>query len=52
MSYGVHNMGWTEAPYMIYYVFHAKFDKLLHLGDNIFWKSCDLDLTLKSLLYD
>ena len=31
-----------------YYVFHAKFDKkMLHLGDATFWKSCDLDLTLK-----
>ena len=30
------------------YVFHAKFDKkMLHLGDTTFWKSCDLDLTLK-----
>ena len=29
------------------YVFHAKFDKMLHLGDATFWKSCDLDLTLK-----
>ena len=28
-------------------VFHAKFDKMLHLGDATFWKSCDLDLTLK-----
>ena len=33
---------------MIYYEFHAKFDKkMLHLGDAAFWKSCDLDLTLK-----
>ena len=32
---------------MIYYVFHAKFDKMLHLRDATFWKLCDLDLTLK-----
>ena len=26
----------------------TKFDKkMLHLGDATFWKSCDLDLTLK-----
>ena len=29
-------------------LFHAKIDKkMLHLGDATFWKSCDLDLTLK-----
>ena len=29
-------------------LFHAKFDKkMLHLGDATFWKSYDLDLTLK-----
>ena len=32
----------------IYDVFHPKLDKkMLHLGDATFWKSCDLDLTLK-----
>ena len=29
------------------YVFHATFDKMLHLGDATFWKSCELDFTLK-----
>ena len=37
-----------KTRYDLPYVFHAKFDKkMLHLGDAIFWKSCDLDLTLK-----
>ena len=44
-------MGQTERPYIydLLYVFHAKFDKkMLHVvGDATFWKSCDLDLTLK-----
>ena len=30
------------------YVFHATFYMMLNLGDTTFWKSCDLDLTLKS----
>ena len=40
-----HGVNWTI--YDLLYVFHAKFDKILHLGDTTFWKSCDLDLTLK-----
>ena len=28
------------------YMFHAKFDMMLHLEDTTFWKSCYLDLTL------
>ena len=36
-----------KTIYDLLYVFHAKFDKMLHLGDATFWKSCDLDLTLK-----
>ena len=37
-----------KTIYDLLYVFHAKFDKKMpHLGDATFWKSCDLDLTLK-----
>ena len=37
-----------KTIYDLLYVFHAKFDKkMLHLRDATFWKSYDLDLTLK-----
>ena len=37
-----------KTIYDLLYVFHARFDKkMLHLGDATFWKSCDLDFTLK-----
>ena len=37
-----------KTIYDLLYEFHAKFDKtMLHVGDVAFWKSCDLDLTLK-----
>ena len=37
-----------KTIYDLLYVFHVKFDKkMLHLGDATFWKSYDLDLTLK-----
>ena len=36
-----------KTIYDLLYVFHAKFVKLLHLGDATFWKSWDLDFTLK-----
>ena len=41
-----HGVNWNII-YDLLYVFHAKFDKMLHLGDSNFWKSCVLDLTLK-----
>ena len=43
-------MFWGEQKHHTWfttYVFNAKFDKMLHLGDTTIWKSCDLDLTLK-----
>ena len=45
-------MSWDKLKdhnYMIYYiyVFHAKFDMMLHLEDTTLLKSCDLDFTLK-----
>ena len=39
-----HRVNWNII-YDVLYVFHAKFNKMLHLGDIIFWKSCDLDVT-------
>ena len=40
-----------KTIYDLLNVFHAKLDKkMLHLGDATFWKSCDLDLTLKGYL--
>ena len=41
-----HRVNW-KSIYDLLYVFHAKFNKMLHLGDITFWKSCDLDLTKK-----
>ena len=39
---------YQKIIYDLLYVLHAKFDKkMLHLGDATFWKSCDLELTLK-----
>ena len=38
-----HGVNWNTI-YDLLYVFHAKFDNMLHLGD--LWKSCDLYLTL------
>ena len=39
-----HEVNWKTIYDLLY---NAQFDMILHLEDTTFWKSCDLDLTLK-----